>query len=437
MEDTTPQEDATPPAAGTADGPAGPGPVTAAETSPERPWPLHRLSENLKLHIERAPATWIEGQLIEFKSNRGNVYMTMRDLDQEISLPLAAWRNVAAGIDPTVQQGSRVVARVKPNFWLKAGRLTMNVLEMKPVGLGDLLARVELLRRRLAEEGLTSPARKRPLPVLPGVIGLITGRDSDALKDVLRNTHLRWPAAVFELREVAVQGPDAPRQVVAALAELDADPAVDVIVIARGGGALEEVVLPFSDEALVRAVAAAGTPVVSAIGHEADRPVLDDVADLRASTPTDAAKRIVPDAAQEALGLAHARERMAAAVERRVRGEAEGLAALRSRPVLAHPHVRVDARAEDLGRWRERARMSLGHRLARETDAVAALRARVRALSPQQTLDRGYAVVQHAGRVVRRADEVAPGAHLDILVAAGRLEADVTDTHTPTDPEDA
>lgn len=437
MEDTTPQEDATPPAAGTADGPAGPGPVTAAETSPERPWPLHRLSENLKLHIERAPATWIEGQLIEFKSNRGNVYMTMRDLDQEISLPLAAWRNVAAGIDPTVQQGSRVVARVKPNFWLKAGRLTMNVLEMKPVGLGDLLARVELLRRRLAEEGLTSPARKRPLPVLPGVIGLITGRDSDALKDVLRNTHLRWPAAVFELREVAVQGPDAPRQVVAALAELDADPAVDVIVIARGGGALEEVVLPFSDEALVRAVAAAGTPVVSAIGHEADRPVLDDVADLRASTPTDAAKRIVPDAAQEALGLAHARERMAAAVERRVRGEAEGLAALRSRPVLAHPHVMVDARAEDLGRWRERARMSLGHRLARETDAVAALRARVRALSPQQTLDRGYAVVQHAGRVVRRADEVAPGAHLDILVAAGRLEADVTDTHTPTDPEDA
>ncbi len=437
MEDTTPQEDAKPPAGGTADGPAGPGPVTAAETSPERPWPLHRLSENLKLHIERAPATWIEGQLIEFKNNRGNVYMTMRDLDQEISLPLAAWRNVAAGIDPTVQQGSRVVARVKPNFWLKAGRLTMNVLEMKPVGLGDLLARVELLRRRLAEEGLTSPARKRPLPVLPGVIGLITGRDSDALKDVLRNTHLRWPAAVFELREVTVQGPDAPRQVVAALAELDADPAVDVIVIARGGGALEEVVLPFSDEALVRAVAAAGTPVVSAIGHEADRPVLDDVADLRASTPTDAAKRIVPDAAQEALGLAHARERMAAAVERRVRGEAEGLAALRSRPVLAHPHVMVDARAEDLGRWRERARMSLGHRLAREADAVAALRARVRALSPQQTLDRGYAVVQHAGRVVRRADEVAPGAHLDILVAAGRLEADVTDTHTPTDPEDA
>ncbi|MDO4240783.1 exodeoxyribonuclease VII large subunit [Micrococcus sp.] len=426
MEQSTDEPHTPPHAAGTASG-----------TSPEHPWPLHRLSENLKLHIERAPATWIEGQLIEFKNNRGNVYMTMRDLEEEVSLPLTAWRSVAAGIDPTVQQGSRVVARVKPSFWLKAGRLSMVVQDMKPVGLGDLLARVELLRRRLAEEGLTSPARKRPLPVLPGVIGLITGRDSDAMKDVLRNTHLRWPAAVFEVREVAVQGPDAPRQVAAALAELDADPAVEVIVIARGGGALEEVVLPFSDEALVRAVAAARTPVVSAIGHEADRPVLDDVADLRASTPTDAAKRIVPDAAQETLGLAHARERMAAAVERRVRGEAEGLAALRSRPVLAHPHVMVDARAEDLGRWRERARVSLGHRLTRETDAVAALRARIRALSPQQTLDRGYAVVQHGGRVVRRADEVPRGAHLDILVAAGRLEADVTDTHTPTDPEDA
>ncbi|MCZ6937959.1 exodeoxyribonuclease VII large subunit, partial [Micrococcus luteus] len=288
-------------------------PARAGETSAERPWPLRRLSENLKAHIERAPATWIEGQLIEFKNNRGNVYMTMRDLEEEVSLPLTAWRNVAMTLDGTVQQGSRVVARVKPNFWLKAGRLSMNVQEMRPVGLGDLLARVELLRRALAEEGLTSPARKRPLPLLPHRIGLITGRDSDAKKDVLRNTLLRWPAAEFEIREVAVQGAEAPRQVAAALAELDADPAVDVIVIARGGGALEEVVLPFSDEALVRAVAAARTPVVSAIGHEADRPVLDDVADLRASTPTDAAKRIVPDAAQEAAGLADARLRLAAA----------------------------------------------------------------------------------------------------------------------------
>ena len=403
-------------------------PATAAQTSAERPWPLRRLSENLKQHIERAPATWIEGQLIEYKINRGNVYMTMRDLEQEYSLPVTAWRTVAVSFEGTVQQGSRVVARVKPNFWTKGGRLSMVVQEMRPVGLGDLLARVELLRRRLGEEGLLDPARKRPLPLLPGLVGLITGRDSDAKKDVLRNAALRWPAVRFEVREVAVQGPEAPRQVAAALAELDAHPQVDVIVIARGGGALEEVVLPFSDEALVRAVAAARTPVVSAIGHEADRPVLDDVADVRASTPTDAAKRIVPDAAQEAAGIADARRRLAAAVQRRVQREGEGLAQLRSRPVLADPVVMVDGREQDLHAWRERARRATAHRLTRERDAVEHLVARVRSLSPQQTLDRGYAVVQHEGALIRDAAQVRPGDGIEVLVAAGRISAEVTAT---------
>lgn len=430
-----PQRTETDPALTAASGAPGPVdvPALASETSAERPWPLRRLSENLKIHIERAPATWIEGQLIEYKNNRGNVYMTMRDLEEEYSLPVTAWRTVAMGFEGTVQQGSRVVARVKPSFWTKGGRLSMVVQEMRPVGLGDLLARVELLRRRLGEEGLLDASRKRALPLLPGVIGLITGRDSDAKKDVLRNTQLRWPAARFEVREVAVQGPEAPRQVAAALAELDARPDVDVIVIARGGGALEEVILPFSDEALVRAVAAARTPVVSAIGHEADRPVLDDVADLRASTPTDAAKRIVPDAAVESAGVADARHRLAAAVERRVVREGEGLAQLRSRPVLADPTVMVDRREEDLHTWRERARRSTGHRLTLERDAVAHLVARVRSLSPQQTLDRGYAVVQHAGHLVRDAAQVAPGDTLDVLVAAGRMAAEVTHT-TPAAP---
>lgn len=264
-------------------------PATAAGTSAESPWPLRLLSENLKKYIERAPQAWIEGQLIEFKVIRGNAWMTLRDLDEDFSLPVTAWRNVAATLEGTVQQGSRVVACVKPSFYTKTGRLSMIVSAMRPVGIGDLLARVENLRRALDAEGLLDPALKQPLPLLPHRIGLITGKDSDAQKDIIRNTLLRWPAAQFEVREVAVQGAHAPQEVVAALAELDDHPEVDVIVIARGGGALEEVILPFSDEALVRAVAAAQTPVVSAIGHEADRPVLDDVADLRASTPTDAA----------------------------------------------------------------------------------------------------------------------------------------------------
>ncbi|MGO1885272.1 MAG: exodeoxyribonuclease VII large subunit, partial [Citricoccus sp.] len=297
------------------------------------------------------------------------------------------------------------------------------------------------LRRALEAEGLTAESRKRPLPVLPQLIGLVTGRDSDAMKDVMRNAHLRWPEARFEVREVAVQGANAPREVMAAVADLDAHPEVDVIVVARGGGALEEVILPFSDEALVRAVAQTRTPVVSAIGHEADRPVLDDVADVRASTPTDAAKLIVPDAAAEREAIGGARLRLASGVERLVQNEAQHLTALRTRPVLAQPERMVDERAQDLDRFRERARTSLGGRLEREQDAVGHLRARVRSLSPQRTLDRGYAVVRHhggtggpgvagvAGDVVRDAGQVAVGAHLDILVASGRIGAVAEEVH--------
>ncbi|MFB2572140.1 exodeoxyribonuclease VII large subunit [Micrococcus sp. IITD107] len=406
-------------------------PATAAGTSAEQPWPLRLLSENLKKYIERAPQAWIEGQLIEYKVIRGNAWMTLRDLDEDYSLPVTAWRNVAATLEGTVQQGSRVVACVKPSFYTKTGRLSMIVSAMRPVGIGDLLARVENLRRALDAEGLLDPSLKQPLPLLPQRIGLITGKDSDAQKDVIRNTLLRWPAAQFEMREVAVQGAHAPREVMAALADLDAHPEVDVIVIARGGGALEEVILPFSDEALVRAVAAAQTPVVSAIGHEADRPVLDDVADLRASTPTDAAKRIVPDAAQELAGTTDARLRLAAGVERLVRHEAQRLEALRTRPVMAQPERLVSDRAEDVQRLVDRSRTALASALTREADVVGHLRARVRSLSPQHTLDRGYAVVQHAGEVIRRADQVNAGDALDILVAAGRIGATTTDTHTP------
>lgn len=409
-------------------------PATASGTAPDAPWPLRVLSENLKKYFERAPEAWIEGQLIEFKVIRGNAWMTLRDLDEDYSLPVTAWRNVASTLEGAVEQGSRVVACVKPSFYTKTGRLNMIASAMRPVGIGDLLARVEKLRRTLEAEGLTSAARKRPLPVLPHLIGLVTGKNSDALKDVMRNAHLRWPEARFEVREVAVQGANAPREVMAAVAELDAHPEVDVIIIARGGGALEEVVLPFSDEALVRAVAATHTPVVSAIGHEADRPVLDDVADVRASTPTDAAKRVVPDAALEREAISAARLRLASGVERLVQQEAQSLQALRTRPVMAQPERLVDERAQDLERWRERSRTSLSGRLDREHDAVGHLRARVRSLSPQKTLDRGYAVVQHEGEVVRHAGRVAVGHRLDILVAAGRIGAAVTDTTDPIDP---
>jgi exodeoxyribonuclease VII large subunit len=369
---------------------------------------------------------WIEGQVIEMTRRGQTAYMTLRDVDAEISLPASAWGTVMARLREPVQRGSRVVALVKPEMWLKTGRLSMAVRDMRPVGLGDLLARIENLRQALGAEGLFAEERKKRLPLLPHRIGLITGRDSDAKKDVMRNAALRWPAVAFEVREVAVQGTNAVAEVLAALKELDARPEVDVIVIARGGGSLEDL-LAFSNESLVRAVADAATPVVSAIGHEADRPILDDVADLRASTPTDAAKRIVPDVAEELLRVRQCRDRIDRQVRLFVERESDRLASIRSRPVLAAPETMVDTRHEELERLRVRSRSAVGGAVARAADAVAHLRAQVRSLSPQQTLDRGYSVVQildgPAAAVVRAPEDAPTGTALRVRLARGTIAA--------------
>lgn len=398
-------------------------PRTAAETSPENPWPLQLLSKNLKSYIDRAPATWVEGQIIELNKRANASYITLRDVDAEISLSLTVWSTVMNRLDLPLARGARVVAQVKPDFWVKTGRLSMQTRDIRPVGIGDLLARIERLRQTLSAEGLFRADRKLPLPLLPGRIGLITGRNSDAMQDVMRNAALRWPAVDFEVREVAVQGVNAVAEVSRALAQLDAMPEVDVIVIARGGGSMEDL-LPFSHEDLIRAVAAAQTPVVSAIGHEADRPLLDEVADLRASTPTDAAKRIVPDVGEELARIAAARAQLRRIVELSVGRESERLSHIRSRPVLAIPQTMVQMRAEDIRRLRDRALSCVVSEVRRDADRISHLRAQVRALSPQNTLDRGYAVVQLAdGAVVRDAAEVPAGSRLRIRVAAGELAA--------------
>ncbi|WP_323959032.1 exodeoxyribonuclease VII large subunit [Arthrobacter sp. JZ12] len=398
-------------------------PETAAETSAERPWPLHVLSEKLKAHIERAPAAWVEGQVIELNKRGTMCFVTLRDVDAEISLSLTVWGTVMDRLAVPLERGSRVVARLKADFWVKSGRLSMQAWDIRPVGLGDLLARIERLRQALSAEGLFSPSRKRQLPLLPHRIGLITGRDSDAKKDVLRNAKLRWPAVEFEIREVAVQGVNAVSQIRTAIAELDRSPAVDVIIIARGGGSLEDL-LPFSSEELVRAVAAAGTPVVSAIGHEADHPLLDDVADLRASTPTDAAKRVVPEVTEELERIRQARAQLSRCMDQLMSRETERLAHLRSRPVLSQPAGMVSIRHDDLVRLRNRSTMAIESAVHREADRVLHLRAQVRALSPQNTLDRGYAVVQDdRGSVVREPAQAPPGSLLKIRVAGGKLSA--------------
>ncbi|MCX6500184.1 MAG: exodeoxyribonuclease VII large subunit [Arthrobacter sp.] len=415
-------------------------PTTAAGTSPDNPWPLQLLSQNLKTYIDRAPAAWVEGQVIELNRRGTNAYLTLRDIDAEISLPASVWTSVLDRQATPLERGSRVVALLKAEFWLKTGRLNMSVKDIRPVGLGDLLARIERLRQALAAEGLFADSRKKRLPLLPHRIGLITGRDSDAKKDVLRNAALRWPAVEFEIREVAVQGNTAVAQVLGALRELDAHPAVDVIVIARGGGALEDL-LPFSSEELIRAVAAAATPVVSAIGHEADRPILDDVADLRASTPTDAAKRIVPDVVEELTRVRQARDQLRRGVTRLVERETDRLASLRSRPALASPEVMVSVRHDDVERLKGRSQAAVTTAVVRATDQLVHLNAQVRALSPQKTLDRGYAVVQLDDgvpglahhKVVRHPDQVPAGTPLAVRVAGGGFTAESTGGQEPAE----
>ncbi|NVM96323.1 exodeoxyribonuclease VII large subunit [Arthrobacter wenxiniae] len=401
-------------------------PATAAETSPDNPWPLAMLSQKLKSHIEKAPAAWVEGQIIELNKRANVSYLTIRDVDAEVSLSVTVWGSVLSQLASPLERGARVVAQLKPDFWLKTGRLSMQGRDIRPVGLGDLLARIEQLRQALAAEGLFDPRRKKKLPLLPHRIGLVTGRNSDAMKDVLRNAALRWPAVEFEVREVAVQGVNAVTAVIGALRELDADLAVDVIVIARGGGSLEDL-LPFSHESLVRAVSEAATPVVSAIGHEADRPLLDDVADLRASTPTDAAKRIVPDVGEELGRVDQARTQLNRRINQLLEREADRLAQLRSRPALAHPEARLTARADDVARLGGRALTAVRTQVGRHADQLRHLRAQVRALSPQKTLDRGYAVVQLEDRSIVRDPEQAPdGTPLKIRVAGGDFAAAAT-----------
>ena len=314
-----------------------------------------------------------------------------------------------------------MLALIKPAFWPKGGKLTMQVVEMRKVGLGELLERIERLRVQLTVEGLTSVERKQPLPFLPNKIGLITGKDSDAEKDVLQNARLRWPDVQFRVIHTLVQGDKAAPEIITAIQTLDADPDVDVIIIARGGGSFLDLMV-FSDENLVRTAANAITPIVSAIGHENDRPVLDDVADLRASTPTDAAKRVVPDVEEERHKLVQALQRIRLRVADYVSSQASLIEQLRSRPILANPHSFIETQEVEVFRYVANMRDRLTQTLEREELGLSHLRQQVRSLSPQSTLDRGYSVVRdESGHVIADAGKVAAGTKLKVRLAKGEL----------------
>ncbi|WP_431973167.1 exodeoxyribonuclease VII large subunit [Micromonospora haikouensis] len=399
----------------------------SGRSSSDEPWPVRVVSQKVGAWIARLGWVWVDGQVAQISRRPGasTVFLTLRDPSADLSLTVTTNRDVLDAGAPELREGARVVLHAKPEFYAARGTLSLRADEIRQVGLGELLARLEKLKKLLAAEGLFDRARKRRLPFLPGRIGLITGRASAAERDVLTNAQRRWPAVEFRTVNVAVQGPGAVPQIVDALKVLDADPAVDVIVIARGGGGIEDL-LPFSDEALCRAVFACRTPVVSAIGHETDAPLVDYVADVRASTPTDAAKRVVPDLAEELRLIRQARQRVERAVRNLVDREAHRLDGLRSRPVLARPQVMVEQRAADVTALRQRAGRTLHHRLGAAQDELRHTLARLRALSPAATLERGYAIVQRAdGQVVRAAGEVGRGDALRVRLAEGELAATV------------
>jgi exodeoxyribonuclease VII large subunit len=396
-------------------------PEKAADTTAEQPWPVRLLSMKIAEYVEKMSVLWVEGQVVQLNRRPGarTAYLTLRDPDVDMSLSVAIQVNALDAMAVPLTQGARVVLQAKPTFWTQRGSLMLDARQIRPVGVGELLARIEHLKQLLASEGLFAAERKRPLPFLPRRVGLVTGRAGAAEKDVVENARRRWPTVRFEIREVAVQGQGAVQEVTTALAELDAMAEVDVIVIARGGGSVEDL-LAFSNETLVRAVSAARTPVVSAIGHDQDTPLLDFVADWRASTPTDAGKRVVPDAEAERRSVADARARVRWLVVRRVEHERRHLDTLRSRPVMADPGAFIEAQRAELDALTERARHRLLSAVHRASDQVGHLRAQVRALSPQSTLERGYAVVQHRdGAIVLDQDELEVEELLRVRVARG------------------
>ena len=343
--------------------------ATAAQTTAENPWPLRQLSVKVGEYVARMSPLWVEGEIVQLnrRPGAGLSFMTLRDIDVDMSFSVPVREHVLRALPVEPVPGARVVVHAKPTFWTKRGSLQLEADDIRPVGLGELLARLEQLKRVLAAEGLFAASRKKPLPFLPRVIGLICGRESAAERDVVVNARRRWPAVQFEIREVAVQGARAVREVSAALRELDEREDVEVIIISRGGGSLEDL-LPFSDEQLTRLVADAATPIVSAIGHEVDTPLIDLAADVRASTPTDAAKRVVPDIQAELEQLDLGRTRLRAAIRARIEREQSGLDAMRSRPVLENPASILAGRADEIRSRIALARTLIGSRLDRAAD---------------------------------------------------------------------
>jgi exodeoxyribonuclease VII large subunit len=392
-------------------------------SSEQTPWSVANFTNTLKEWITRLGNVWVEGQISQISPKKDVFFGELRDLVADKGFSIHSRRPDVLAAVSELSAGDRVVALVHPDFWERSGKTSMDVLAIRKVGLGELLERIERLRQQLIKEGLTLAERKQPLPFLPNLIGLITGANSDAEKDVLQNAKARWPEVRFKVQHTPVQGDKAAPEIIKAIELLDADPEVDVIVLARGGGSFQDL-LVFSDEKVVRAVANCKTPIVSAIGHENDRPLTDEVADVRASTPTDAAKLIVPDVIEERKKISQALERISLRVVGFVQNQIELILGIRSRPILANPFTLVDERALQISQLEQNLSSQINNTLEKQQLLITGLRGQVRALSPKLTLDRGYAVVRDLdGHVLTEPKQAKTGQKLKITLSRGDLGA--------------
>lgn len=388
------------------------------------PFSVRAISQRIEAIVDSLEEVWIEGELSEINVRPGSptIFMRLRDTSADMSISVRCFKSVFDSIAP-LEQNARVVIRSKPTWWTKNGSLSFNISEIRQVGVGELLARLEALKNLLAAEGLFDLERKKPLPFLPNVVGLICGRNSDAGKDVVENAKRRWPSVQFEIREVAVANSAAVSEVSAALLELEADPNVDVIIITRGGGSFEDL-LPFSDESLLRLVASCQTPIISAIGHEKDSPLLDLVSDWRASTPTDAGKRVVPDMEDELSRISNLQDRANRFIQNRIDFEISRIKGFMERQIMREPQTIISSRLEIIKGFVARSHRAMSGALAIAGEEISGLRTQVRTLSPQATLDRGYSVVQKSdGSVVRTASELKSGDKLRLRLAHGEVNA--------------
>jgi len=391
--------------------------------SPDSALKVHQVSKTIGDYVAKLGRVWVEGQIIKSQVYGNLAYISFRDPDLDISIQVVAATSVIDSLQPPLEEGSRVVIHASVEWWSKKGDLKLRAHAIQNVGVGDLLVRIQMLRNALEAEGLFKPERKQKLPFLPRKVGLITGRDTDALKDVVVNARRRWPATAFEIKEIALQQQGTPLAAIKAMHELEAIEDVDVIVIARGGGSFEDL-LPWSDEGLARAVAKCSKPVVSAIGHEADHPILDDVADVRASTPTDAARKIVPDLEDETAQVSRNASRLRDLRTRWFEEQNRHLAFAKQTLAAKSPKALVEIKQGEIKLIQQELRTITQNHIKSLKAELQANSARLKALSPFNVLARGYAVAtDQAGNVIRDGKTIKGGEVFNIRVEAGTFGA--------------